>query len=91
MITIRAPAKINLTLEVLGRRSDGYHDIVSLMQTIDLSDTLFLTPDSRLSLNCVSRELSNEDNLVLKAAWMLRERANVKKGVHIELIKTLCK
>ena len=43
MITLKAPAKINLTLEVLGRRDDGYHDIVSVMQAIDLCDKVKLS------------------------------------------------
>ncbi len=44
MPTLKAFANINLTLEVLGRREDGYHDIASIMQTIDLCDELTLEP-----------------------------------------------
>ena len=48
MLTVRACAKINLTLEALGKRADGYHEVVTVMQTIDLCDELTLEPsDSR--------------------------------------------
>ena len=51
MITIDAHAKLNLTLEVLGKRDDGYHDIASIMQTLELADTITIQPaDSWLSL-----------------------------------------
>ena len=52
MITLEARAKINLTLEVLGRRDDGYHDIVSIMQTVDLADTLTFEPSASISVEC---------------------------------------
>ncbi len=75
MITLEARAKINLTLEVLGRRGDGYHDIVSIMQTVDLADTLTFEPDASISVECDDPSLDPADNLVTKAALMLRERA----------------
>ena len=55
-ITLKAYAKINLTLEVLGRRADGYHDVASIMQTIDLYDTVTLTPSDEVSLECDVKE-----------------------------------
>ena len=51
-LTLKAHAKVNLTLEVLGRREDGYHDIASIIQTIDLCDTLTLEPADAISLEC---------------------------------------
>jgi len=70
-----APAKVNLTLRVLGRRSDGYHDIESLVAFADIGDTLRLTPGDELSLsvrgpNAVQAG-PDADNLVLKAAGAL--------------------
>lgn len=65
-----APAKINWTLEVLGRREDGYHEIRSVMQTISLCDELEAWPAPRLSLAVVGEgaaELGGDDNLVLRA------------------------
>lgn len=73
MITLEAHAKINLTLEVLGRRDDGYHDIVSIMQTVDLADTLTFEPSASISVECDDPSLAPADNLVTKAALMLRE------------------
>ena len=66
-----APAKINWTLEVLGRRPDGYHEVRSVMQTISLEDRLTLRPAPALSLRIEGREagvLTANDNLVTRAA-----------------------
>ena len=52
MLTHKSYAKINLTLEVLGRRDDGYHDVATIMQTIDLHDTVRLTPADDITLSC---------------------------------------
>ena len=86
-ISIRAHAKINLTLEVLGRGDDGYHQIVSIIQTIDLHDTLTLEPAPDITLECDRPELDFEDNLVLRAAHLLQESANAEKGARIVLHK----
>ncbi len=67
-----AYAKINLTLEVLGRRADGYHDLVSVMQTISLADELTFEPGTDLTLDCDAPNLAGPDNLVLKAARLLK-------------------
>ena len=55
MITVRAYAKINLTLEVLGRRDDGYHDIASILQTVSLHDTLTFEEADDITLDCDRR------------------------------------
>ncbi|MBO0782011.1 MAG: hypothetical protein J2P37_24590, partial [Ktedonobacteraceae bacterium] len=62
---VRSYAKINLTLDVLGKRIDGYHDLVTIMQEIDLYDTLCLstTDDGNVHIICSRPELSNEANL----------------------------
>jgi len=67
----RAPAKINLALEVVRRRPDGYHDLVTVFQTVDLADELTFEPADALTLVCDDPELSTEDNLVLRAARRL--------------------
>jgi 4-diphosphocytidyl-2-C-methyl-D-erythritol kinase len=73
---VRCPAKVNLSLRVLGRREDGYHEIRTIFQSIDLEDELELYPADRLSLETGHRSLSTgEDNLVLKAARLLVEAA----------------
>ncbi len=85
----RAYAKINLALEVLGKRSDGYHELITIMQTIDLYDTICLTEnaDGDIHLTCTRPELSNSDNLAVRAAQLVRQRLGVRRGVHIELVK----
>jgi 4-diphosphocytidyl-2-C-methyl-D-erythritol kinase len=77
-LTTRAPAKVNLTLHVLGRRADGYHELESLVAFAGLGDTLSLAPAERLSLSVsgptAAQAEADEDNLVLKAARALAER-----------------
>ena len=89
MITVRAHAKINLTLEVLGRRDDGYHDIASILQTVSLHDTLTFEEADDITLDCDGRELVTPHNLVLRAANLLREAAGVSSGAAIALIKRI--
>lgn len=89
MLTVRAHAKINLTLEALGKRADGYHDVVTVMQTIDLCDVLTLEPSAEVSLTCSDPALATPDNLVLKAAHLLRERSGFDGGVNAHLRKSI--
>lgn len=74
-VYIPAYAKINLTLAVLGRREDGYHRLASVMQTISLSDTLRIGVDGEDRFTCDVAELSAPDNLVARAAALLRAEA----------------
>lgn len=87
MLTLSAPAKVNLTLEVLGRRSDGCHDIASVFQAIDLADTLLLEPGPDLSFSCDRPELDSRDNLAFRAAILLQRRFGVAQGAHLRLLK----
>ena len=89
MLTLEAPAKINLTLEVTGRRTDGYHDIASIMQTVDLADELTFEEADELTLECDAPELQTDDNLVLRAARLLKEHAGVDRGARIGLRKRI--
>jgi 4-diphosphocytidyl-2-C-methyl-D-erythritol kinase len=68
---IMAPAKLNLGLEILGKRADGYHEIRTIMQAISLCDTLSAVPAAEVSLTVDRDELDYADNLVYKAvrAW----------------------
>ncbi len=86
---LAAPAKINLTLEVLKRRDDGYHEIRSILQTIDLCDELELEKSKELEFFCNSLELNNEDNLAIKASRLLRRKAGVTQGARISLRKRI--
>jgi 4-diphosphocytidyl-2-C-methyl-D-erythritol kinase len=91
ILTRRAYAKINLCLEIIGRREDNYHDITSVMQLVDLGDTLTLSPADELTLICDDPRLSAEgsENLALKAGRLLREAGGVVSGAHIELQKRI--
>lgn len=87
MIKAYAYAKINITFEVLGRRGDGYHDIVSILQEIDLKDTLRFEPAPSLTVDCDNIELRPSDNLVLKAAKLLKKECRYKAGARITMEK----
>ncbi|MBM2827301.1 MAG: 4-(cytidine 5'-diphospho)-2-C-methyl-D-erythritol kinase [Dehalococcoidia bacterium] len=86
-LTVRAYAKVNLALEVLGPRPDGYHDIVSVLQSVSLWDTLSFRPDDGIHLTCNLAELETEDNLAVKAARLLQEATGCSDGVSITLSK----
>ena len=84
---MKAYAKINLTLEVLGRRDDGYHDVASIMQTVDLYDTVTLEPSDDITVECDVAELVSEDNLAVRAARLLLDKTDADAGVHIRIEK----
>lgn len=89
MLTLKAYAKVNLVLEVLGKREDGYHEIVSVMQTIGLHDVLTLEADDEISFSCSVAGLQTDDNLVLRAVHALRQATGVKMGARITLEKEI--
>ncbi len=89
MITVEAHAKINLTLEVQGRRPDGFHEIVSVVQTVSLHDTVTIQTADELSISCDVEGLSPEDNLAFKAASLLRDRSDTTPGAHVEIEKRI--
>ena len=93
MLTVTAPAKVNLHLEVLGLRSDGFHELAMVMQSIDLADCLQFTntADAQITLTCDDPSLSTgADNLVLKAAELLRARSGFGElGVSMHLEKRI--
>jgi len=85
-------AKINWSLEILGRRADAYHEIRTLLQTISLHDDLHfeLTDDGTVSLSCDDPNLPTDDsNLVVRAANALKERYRVACGARIRLEKRI--
>jgi len=83
--TVHAHAKVNLVLEVLARR-ETHHDIVSIVQTISLHDTLTFEHSDDVALTCSEPSLV-EDNLVTRAALLLRQTAGVNCGIRIHLEK----
>jgi len=88
-VTSESFAKVNLFLELLGKRDDGFWEIETIFQTISLSDilTFEVTEKDTISLTCNWKELENEENLVVKAAQLLRKTGKVQKGVKISLKK----
>ena len=84
MITIKAQAKINLTLDVLRRRPDGYHDIMSVMQTVSLGDTLTFQPAPLITLDGLEEAgLDPSDNLMKRAATLLQQATGCDKGINV--------
>jgi 4-diphosphocytidyl-2-C-methyl-D-erythritol kinase len=91
-VEVLAPAKLNLFLEVLGRRPDGYHEIESVMVAVSLYDTLTFTddPSGEISLRCSDPALPvGSDNLVVMAAERLRVSAGSLRGARIVLDKAI--
>jgi 4-diphosphocytidyl-2-C-methyl-D-erythritol kinase len=89
MLTILAPAKINLTLEVLAERPDGYHEIRSVIQTIDLCDRLRLRLSHNIRFTCDNPELVVEESLVSRTTVLLQQTTGCTKGATIEITKRI--
>ena len=91
-VRVWAPAKVNLFLEVLGRRPDGYHELATLMTAVSLYDTLELTglAAGEVRLTCDHPSLSTgPENLVCRAAELVRQRAGRSDGVAVRLWKRI--
>lgn len=88
MLILNAPAKINWFLNVVQRRYDGYHDIVSLMQCITLNDSLVMEYSDAVEV-ITDAGIPMKDNLVYKAAILMRESAGIKSGVRVTLKKEI--
>ena len=88
MIRVTAPAKVNFFLEITGKRSDGYHTLSTVFQTISLGDELTFQPAAELTLTCSDPALpTDERNLVMKAALCLRQALKEPQGAKIHLEK----
>lgn len=91
MVTILGRAKINLTLDVLGLRDDGYHEIATVMQSLALADTLILTRQEEeitLRVDLAGLE-ADERNLAHRAAALIRKECGLRGGVHIDITKRI--
>ncbi|WP_301109226.1 4-(cytidine 5'-diphospho)-2-C-methyl-D-erythritol kinase [Sporosarcina sp.] len=92
MIYEKAPAKINLTLDVLNKRPDGYHEVEMIMTTVDLADRIWLRPtlDRSITIKSSHRFVPNDrKNLAYQAADLLRKRYRLSDGVEITLDKNI--
>ncbi len=103
-LVVQAPAKLNLFFEVLAKRSDGYHEIETLMCPIDLYDTLHFQedPNGALELRCrrvfgasgprgrgLCEVPEGPDNLVMRAVELVRRRSGVRRGAKLRLVKRI--
>jgi 4-diphosphocytidyl-2-C-methyl-D-erythritol kinase len=89
MLTIKAPAKINLTLEVLRTLPDGFHEIRSILQAIDLYDTLYIQAGRGISFQCDMEGWTAEKSLVSKTVALLREETGCMQGAEVKIEKRI--
>ena len=88
---LRAMAKINLGLDILGKREDGYHEVRMLMQTIQMYDLLDIRKKSSPGITLTTNLLyvpSDERNLVYKAAKLLMDEFDIQEGISMKLTKS---
>ena len=88
-LVIPAPAKINLGLEVRGRRNDGYHEIVTIFQALEFGDTVHLTPAPTIEGESAVEGLDSSADLAFRAACELQARIGTTRGVHIQIDKRI--
>jgi 4-diphosphocytidyl-2-C-methyl-D-erythritol kinase len=89
MLTLLAPAKLNLTLEVLAKRQDGFHEIRSVIQTINLCDSLYFQSGQDIEFKSDLPDWIAEESLVSRAAGLLQEISGCSKGAKIEVSKRI--
>src|SRR5438128_2876658 len=88
-LVLSAAAKINLALEVLGKRDDGYHEVATVMQAVDLSDRLVIEDAEVLELRVSAPDVpSDGSNLVVRAARALQDAAALSRGARRQLDTT---
>ena len=89
-LVLSAAAKINLALEVLGKRDDGYHEVATVMQAVDLCDRLVIEDAEGLELRVSAPDIpSDGSNLAARAARALQEAAGLERGARITLAKRI--
>ncbi|MFW6308974.1 MAG: 4-(cytidine 5'-diphospho)-2-C-methyl-D-erythritol kinase [bacterium] len=90
-IKLEAPAKINLSLDVLGSRDDGFHEVEMIMQTIGLCDIIEISKiDQGIELTVIGADLPEDsNNLAYKAAELVFSQVNLATGVHIKIEKNI--
>ncbi len=89
-LSLPAPAKINLFMNILGRRPDGYHDLQTVYQLLDFCDTVDLQlTAAAITCDCPGLDITADENLVVRAAKLLRQSSGYRGGVHIGLTKRI--
>jgi 4-diphosphocytidyl-2-C-methyl-D-erythritol kinase len=90
MLTLASPAKINLFLRILNRRPDGYHELASLFQAVDLCDLMTFTLADSDCLRCSDSSLpTGPSNLIWRAIDLFRQRTGLNKALHVILDKRI--
>jgi 4-diphosphocytidyl-2-C-methyl-D-erythritol kinase len=89
LLTLPAPAKLNLFLHITGRRADGYHNLQTLFRMLDIGDELSfqINNSGLINFSCSDTSIGGDDNLVVRAAKMLQPLAAEGAGVRIHLDK----
>ena len=86
-LKIKANAKINLSLSVLGKRFDSYHELDTVMQSISLNDTVYIEKSDKITVEC--GELGGEDNIAFKAAAAFFKASGINAGAKIKIEKRI--
>ena len=91
-IVLEPFAKINIGLDIIGRREDGYHEVKMIMQSVDLKDSMTLTVNDTdiVTIKTDSKDIPADDsNIVVKAIKLLKQEYGIKKGITVELKKNI--
>lgn len=90
--TVKARAKINIALDVLGKREDGYHELQTIMQTLDLCDTITITKKESNEISIITNSTkipTDNKNLAYKAAEYLKKNYSIPQGIEIKIDKNI--
>ena len=87
---LQAPAKVNFSLDITGKRADGYHEVKMIMETVSLYDTVKIFKDKNIKLRCTLPYVPvNEKNIAYKAASVFFEESGIKGGAFIDIVKRI--
>ena len=89
-LIIKSPAKINLFLKVIKKLSNGYHELETAFQLIDVFDTIeFQNTSNKINVSCSDVNIDEEENIVFKSATLLKKVTNRNVGANIKIIKNI--
>ena len=86
-LKIKSNAKVNLSLSVLGKREDGYHELDTVMQSISLYDTVYIEKSDKIAVEC--GEFGGEDNITFKSAAAFFKASGINGGAKIKIEKRI--
>ena len=88
---LRSYAKINLTLDILGKRTDNYHKLETIFQQIGLYDEIELTSllEDNINIECNIKNLENKNNLAYQIAHLIKKKYGINKGINIKINKNI--